>query len=75
MRSTSSLHLGQLRERLVVGVGECLVARPAADIVEVDLDDGAEILLGLADHDRFLDEFESFSAFSISEGAMFLPPR
>ena len=50
------MHFGQLRQRLVIGVGQGLVARPAADIVEIDLDDGAEVLLGLADHDRFLDE-------------------
>src|SRR5882757_491367 len=51
------VHLGKLRQRLVVGVGQGLVAGPAADIVEVDLDDSAEIFLGLADHNRFLDEF------------------
>jgi hypothetical protein len=60
-----------LRQRLVVGVGQGLVARPAADIVEIDLDDGAEIFLASPTTIASMNS-QSFSAFSISEGAMSL---
>ena len=69
------MDLGELRQRLVVGVGQGLVARPAADIVEVDLDDGAEILPASPTTMASLMNSLSFSAFSISDGAMFLPPE